>query len=1416
MSAIVKTKLKAAREALAKKDYEKAKSAASDALDYEPDNYNATVFLGLALLELGDVEQSEQMYLKALKANPDQPLALQGLTKLYETSRKWDQYAESLEKLAHLFAKATDAVKCAETLQKLIQLRRDEYGSAEIADTLTLLLPGSPFYPVLSTLPPPDPTNPTGTTTFLAQSAIHNSLPILEEIVSIVEKNEQSAFEKEVQKRRTRLGAAGPEQIKRDVGREIWGASKLPELYQEIMSHPNASDELRREAESKLLKHKQQLLFALPTTDAFATQKAKLASEVQDLVSGMVLIKIPNELAWTLFIESKDAKTLLDYDTSILSQYVKMFDSPLAQMILAYFALVGIDLAAEAEEDEPKKKQAELSEEDFVGTILDLFPDVRNSVLANRIVAEVYHLEEDHENVIKVAEDGLEVAAREEQNRGIKLSQVKLAFNVLLANALVHFFPPKHHARARRIIDEVLWEDPDNIRSLMDRGYIQQYAKQWVEASETFYKISGLLPEDLDDGLRAKEEVAWSKAQVADPDSGVKALRVVLEVLDNLEGRDHDQARCWWRLGQCYWKLEDPDSVEEAYKCYITSLKRLSTFAPAFTSLGIYYAEARSPPDPQRASKCFQKAFELDPREAEAARRLAEGFAEEREWDLVEVVARRTIEGEGGVESASTTRYQPLNAWAWKAVGVVELNRGRYPAAIDAFQIALRSDPDDQLSWLRLGEAYSKASRLAAALKALGRARELKPDDWICAYFLAEVYRQMGQFQQAIDAFAEILQTQPSELRVLLTLAQTHLEFGRAQLAASFTARAEASFVESIRVVLTAVDLSPGFRRIAWKTAADALYELAKLSTFSDVEVVASTVEHVVPLVLNRPADHVFELFPSSPALNTAAPALMSQSLLEVALHAYSYRNSLGFLDDTSGGSGSYDLAVVLAVYARRVAGREKHEGAHKAAVKLMKDAIGFDPLNDRYWHALGDLYFISHPKTAQHAYVKALELDNKNFVTWTNLGLFYLYHGDTELANEAFYRAQVLNPDYTLAWVGQGLVAAHNGDHQHEHALFEHAVTLPIAVPYADVAFSRRLFDRLNAGPYHATSPEAFTPAFFVLDRFCRRQPEDANALHLFGLICERVGHSELAIRAIGDAIALLEAAYEESEDPQIEQQFAIAHTNMGRLRLSLGDYEAALESFATVTGLLAEAENSVATVLLTQSHLGSGIANYKAGAMQEAVESLESATAAVGDSAQLRGHAVVLLSQALWALGTDEGREAAKTQLLQSVADDPDNLMAINALGGMGILTDDDSLIDAALSELLALPLEERQQRDPRRDVDYLLMQHHLAQGDLPRALAVVQKLVLREPSRSQSRRQLAALALQAGNPTSARAVLDAASAGAGPSELRRALGLGAIAAARADPEAARGLAQKAVMLAPWEASDWRACAYSRCAAA
>jgi len=39
-------------------------------------------------------------------------------------------------------------------------------------------------------------------------------------------------------------------------------------------------------------------------------------------------------------------------------------------------------------------------------------------------------------------------------------------------------------------------------------------------------------------------------------------------------------------------------------------------------------------------------------READAARQLAEGFSEEQEWDLIEVVMNQTIEGKGKFEDS--------------------------------------------------------------------------------------------------------------------------------------------------------------------------------------------------------------------------------------------------------------------------------------------------------------------------------------------------------------------------------------------------------------------------------------------------------------------------------------------------------------------------------------------------------------------------------------------------------------------------------------------------------------------------------------------------------------------------------------------------------------------------------------------
>jgi superkiller protein 3 len=95
-------------------------------------------------------------------------------------------------------------------------------------------------------------------------------------------------------------------------------------------------------------------------------------------------------------------------------------------------------------------------------------------------------------------------------------------------------------------------------------------------------------------------------------------------------------------------------------------LQNSQNFAPAYTSLGCFYADIMN--DSARAKKCFQRAFELSAGEVEAAERLARSFAETKEWELVEIVARRVAE-------ADKKRSIPGKGISWpqSAIGVVEL-----------------------------------------------------------------------------------------------------------------------------------------------------------------------------------------------------------------------------------------------------------------------------------------------------------------------------------------------------------------------------------------------------------------------------------------------------------------------------------------------------------------------------------------------------------------------------------------------------------------------------------------------------------------------------------------------------------------------------------------------------------------------
>lgn len=202
-----------------------------------------------------------------------------------------------------------------------------------------------------------------------------------------------------------------------------------------------------------------------------------------------------------------------------------------------------------------------------------------------------------------------------------------------------------------------------------------------------------------------------------------------------------------------------------------------------------------------------------------------------------------------------------------------------------------------------------------------------------------------------------------------------------------------------------------------------------------------------------------------------------------------------------------------------------------------------------------------------------------------------------------------------------------------------------------ADYEFSSRVFALTKTLQRPEQIQDTLLPAFFLLNRYCQRRPSDASGLHLLALVCERLGHHPHGAALVDRAIAILETAYEETEDPAVETRYVIANATLGRLRLAQGAPAEAEASFEAALGLLADKDpaEGATRALAVQAHLGVGLARFAGGELAEALGALEAAHEVAGADLALRGHVALLRAQVLWALGTDDAREGAKTCLLE-----------------------------------------------------------------------------------------------------------------------------------------------------------------------
>ncbi len=923
---------------------------------------------------------------------------------------------------------------------------------------------------------------------------------------------------------------------------------------------------------------------------------------------------------------------------------------------------------------------------------------------------------------------------------------------------------------------------------------------------------------------RIGAESAWCQALAGDYKSGLERLREYLDFpqLDASTQRGRElRAQTLYRIGACIWELEPSKPARKnrqgAYAMLLAAIKANPNYAPAYTLLGIFYEDYNK--DRKRARQCFQKAFELSPSETVAAERLARLFANQGEWDIVEVVSQRVIDS-GKARQMPGSKRKGIS-WPFSALGVVQMNKQEYQQSIVSFLSALRISPTDYYSYVGLGESYHNSGRYNSASRAFNYAENpsdgiimKKGDDetWFTQYMLANVNRELGEFDEAIKGYGSVLINRPAEFGVSIALLQTLVEKGWHCIETGFYGEAIDSALRAIEVALKVIDFKPDAFNL-WKAVGDAC------SFFTCVQ-------------------DKLELFPSS----RVEQLLRSHSEIGIDFNAHKDIDGLG--DDALSAISSSEgpnlpkvvNASILAqkraisscvndVHAQAVAwynlgwieyrahvcleqeGKEESRLTHflRAAMKCFKRAIELEAGNAEFWNSLGVVTTTLSPKVAQHAFVRSLHLNERSVHTWTNLGALYLLQNDPELAHQAFSRAQSQDPDYSLAWVGEGIIALITGNSVEAYSHFTHAFELAeSSLLLTKRQYPISAFDVLVSSPSHASNNINLIQPLFALQQLRIQAPYDIPHKHLSTLFLERVGNYDGAVLALEAVAAAVEQEYEDTESALSLARVAQAKTDLARNLLAAGSYKIAVEEAETALDLISELDSDTNQSVLSTDQLKkvklsarliAGLSHYFSVSFDAAIPYFRTSLEATGSNPDI----ICLLAEVLWAKGGDNEKQVARDQLFTAIEKHEGHVGLVTLIGAMMVLDDDLETMDVIKDDLNRLRAsKDLSDRDLAR-VEKVIEAISLSLGGQDQELEEARHSVMLRPWKHTGWTELADAA---GRDAFASTIAkETAMRNTPPHGILDAVGLAGAMAATGDVRDV----QKAIMLAPWSQQSW-----------
>ncbi len=547
-------------------------------------------------------------------------------------------------------------------------------------------------------------------------------------------------------------------------------------------------------------------------------------------------------------------------------------------------------------------------------------------------------------------------------------------------------------------------------------------------------------------------------------------------------------------------KDNDPAVVgmpEPAVAAFRAARKSDSSPARAWMTVGDDYRRGCKPVE---ATRCFERAVQLDPTFAEAYDRLA----------YTSLLLARFQDAEQAARKA--TSLNPNLPGPWRTLGLTQYLVLQFDDARQSYQRAIGAAERAPQSAVNLsihGDALVNLSRvqppadarltIPKAIEVMQRAAELFPKEPEVWHYLGDALCEGLQYDRGVDAFTKALTLRPDYVEAMSDLGYNYTngkQYGRAIDVLTRATRVNSDYPivwnnlgsayvgnkqypEAVNAYKRAVALSPDF-----------VFGLDGLGE--------SHLKNNQPRLAVDPLLRATQLLPGFASawknLSDAHRRLGENAkALEEAQQAVKLAPYYG---------DAYDmLGAAYTAYGQP----DKGIGAYEKAVELNPQSAGA-------WNRLGVAYArTKQSEKALEAYRRAVKVDPESFEAWDNIGDAYKNKNQNQLAVEAYQTAVKINPKYAVGWNDLGYVL--NDLNQDAAALDAYQKAVALDPEYA-TAWSNIGYTYIKTGPIE----KSLEP----LQRALQINPKYSTAWNNIGYAYNKLGRVNEAIEAYKKAVAI------------------------------------------------------------------------------------------------------------------------------------------------------------------------------------------------------------------------------------------------------------------------------------------------------